>query len=321
MNCRLRIAGAACLFDAMLRISAALAAFAGWAESTAGSWAVFEVFSSVLEIFALLTLMDLLTTRFQFRALNALIWTKIGIYCVFACAFPLDRMLNVGGGLETSVFIAGLYTTLVIYVMMLVKVIRWGDNTCGLLKMYCYLNVAGFALTGLLIFALWGLLLISAAEALLGVLLLRAAGEVGVVDGPVNHDLPEPQPAGSTSGASANKGLIIYLNLVGMFTVLAWLFTVLIDKVWGRLSAAALPAVLMMGPQWIVVEVLGLAEHSSTVLTISLFYFPLLFAPLGVALITKKLMLKIAMAILQLLFLGVHIFMSLLLMYGIAMSG
>ena len=201
--------------------------------------------------------------------------------------------------------------------------------------MHCYLNIAALALTGLPFFRLWAPVLMSAGEAVRGVLLLKAAREAGDVDGTsavidweaaeedkwTDRDSPHLRPAGFPSGSSANRGFIIYLSLVGAFTVLASLLNELLDAVDGWHSAAALPAILTMGTQWVVIEMAGLAEHSSVVLTISVFYFPILFAPLGVALMTKKLILKIAMAILQLLFLGVHIFMSLLLMYGIAMSG
>jgi len=130
-----------------------------------------DAFAWILGIYALIRFRDLLRERYDFHAIDHLIWIVIGAGLLVACAsyaqriFWVDRLGSALVGVFASVILGVLNG--VIGIVFATRLFRINGNLNGYKKPLAYLYLAGSicfllvipSLVGIVLFAAWSLLL------------------------------------------------------------------------------------------------------------------------------------------------------------------
>ena len=298
----------------MLRLAALAEFLSGAFEDSLGRWFFYEVVGSGLTVVALLVLKALLNRKHGFRALNWVLYAIAGVLGLLAVAWPLDSVAGAGGVIEAAIFALGCLVYALLYLYFSIRVLAWKANPHRLVTVHAVVTFIGLALA-LLGLTILGQPLVLAGEIVLSVFFIRLALR------PAAEAAEDAQSKEDGKALRTRRiGVVVYMGLVVASSLLAWISNAVAQSEGSsHQDLGTAGATLISGPAWLLVEFTRMPETPGTLFAVSLAYFPFFWAPLGALLLWRRWW-GLCVAV-QVLFVALHLGLSLLLAYAMAMSG
>ena len=252
---------------------------------------------SLVEIYTLGVLGFLLTRRFRLNVVSRLIYIMMGLVGAMAIANITLFIIRSGSGnyLRPLYFFSSLFQ-IGLYVAMLVISIQRKTRVYGLFRSYCWISIVSLMLSPFY-FRLYMpvRLLYVTREILLGILFIKAVRDTG---SPTPKQTSIPVIHSPVDKRKRLWGIIVYVIIVSIFVGQAVLSIKIQEK--GLFDLF----LILNGPFLIIGSIIGFPDAPVLWFFISVIYFSILFLPLGVIMITRKL--KILMIVLQVIALLLH---------------